>query len=173
MNKLKWKNWKEWMTKNAQTQDFSLKSSSRYNPVHVLSTLSFKSSLRPSFFHEFLWSITWWRCGWHMNSSSRYSLVRILSTSSSKSGLNRSVFCDSYSLVHILSTTCPDRGKQPRKQRPSSGDHGRPLGFRARECFQAWIHVFPIAHTSQLLDDDAVDMMMWLTWWCGWHDDVN
>ena len=39
-------------------------------------------------------------------------------------------------------------------------------GFCARECFQPWIHIFPIAHTSQLLDDDVIDMMMWLTWWC-------
>ena len=45
--------------------------------------------------------------------------------------------------------------------------------FCARECFQPWIHTFPIAHTSPLLDD-VIDMMMWLTWWlrwwCGCHD---
>ena len=74
------------------------------------------------------------------------------------------------------------------KQRPSSG---RPhlekvvqtatlpeknTGCCAWESFQQWIHAFPIAHTSQLLDDDndVIDMMMWLTWWlrwwCGCHD---
>ena len=46
-------------------------------------------------------------------------------------------------------------------------------GF-APECFQAWIHKFPISYTSQLLYDDVVAMMMWLTWWlrrwCGCHD---
>ena len=65
----------------------------------------------------------------------------------------------------------PDRGAQPRKQTPSSGDHGQPLypkkpRFFARESRQPWIHAFPRAHASQLLDDDVVDMMMWLTWWC-------
>ena len=48
------------------------------------------------------------------------------------------------------------------------------IGFCARECFQPWTHVFLIAHTSQLLNDDVIDMMMWLTWWlrwwCGCHD---
>ena len=49
-------------------------------------------------------------------------------------------------------------------------------GCCAWESFQQWIHAFPIAHTSQLLDDDndVIDMMMWLTWWlrwwCGCHD---
>ena len=59
------------------------------------------------------------------------------------------------------------RGAHPRKQRPSSGDHGRRknTSFCARECFQAWIHAFPIAHTSQRLDDDVVDMMMWFPPW--------
>ena len=46
--------------------------------------------------------------------------------------------------------------------------------FCARECFQPWIRAFPTAHTSQLLDDDVIDMMTWLTWWlrwwCGCHD---
>ena len=60
----------------------------------------------------------------------------------------------------------PDRGAQQRKQTPSSGDHGHPLypkkntGFCARECFQPWIHAFPIAHIPTT----------W--WWCDWHDDV-
>ena len=35
---------------------------------------------------------------------------------------------------------------------------GQNTGLRARECFQAWIHAFPIPHTSELL-----------TWWCDWH----
>ena len=86
-----------------------------------------------------------------------------------------------YSPVHFLSAAFPDRA-QPQKQRPSFGDRGSHLtwkntGFCARECFQAWIwiHVFLIFYTSQRLDDDAVAIMMcltwwWLTWWCGCHD---
>ena len=70
-----------------------------------------------------------------------------------------------YSPVRFLSTTFPDQAAKPRKQRPSFGDHGAHLtrknaGFRARERFQAWIHAFPISHTSQLL-----------AWWCCCHDD--
>ena len=37
----------------------------------------------------------------------------------------------------------------------------RNTGFCARKRFQAWIHAFPIAHTSQ---------HTW--WWYAWHDDV-
>ena len=76
-----------------------------------------------------------------------------------------------YNLVHFLSTTFPDRGLEPRKQRPYFGDprsHMTPknTGFRAQECFHPWIHTFPSSYTSQLLDDG------WSTWWCGWHDDA-
>ena len=36
--------------------------------------------------------------------------------------------------------------------------------FRARKCFQTWIHSFPTALPNYLI-------MTWLTWWCGWLDD--
>ena len=75
----------------------------------------------------------------------------------------------------------PDRGAQLRKQRPSGGDHGRPLNPKKHRVlgprFQAWIHAFPIAHTSQLIawwwcdwHGDVVDMMIEMMWWCGFHD---
>ena len=49
---------------------------------------------------------------------------------------------------------------------------GKTQGF-ARECFHLWIHARLNSFMSQLLDWwCVVDMMMWLTWWCGWHDDV-
>ena len=68
----------------------------------------------------------------------------------------------------------PDRGAKPWKHRPSSGDRGQPLYSKKRmvlrrECFQPWIHAFPIARISQLLHDDVVDMMICFSWWCGWH----
>ena len=58
-----------------------------------------------------------------------------------------------------------DRGPQPRKERPSFGEHGSHFArknmknkrFRARESFQAWIHAFPTSYTSQQLDDDDDD----------------
>ena len=105
---------------------------------------------------------------------SSYRPVRILSTPSSKSAPNPSGFYDFYidsssgnNPVHILLTTFPDGTAKPRKQRPSFGDHSshfhrKNTGFRARECFQTWIHTFPIPHTSQLLSS-----------WCGCHDDCK
>ena len=71
-----------------------------------------------------------------------------------------------YSLVHILSITFRIEARPRTATLPEKNQ-----GFCARECFQPWIiHAFPIAHTSQLLDDNCL-IMMWLTWWWGWHDD--
>ena len=60
----------------------------------------------------------------------------------------------------------PGSSRAPAETETSFGDHGshftrKNAGFRARECFQTWIHAFPTSHTSQLL----------LAWWCGCHDD--
>ena len=68
-----------------------------------------------------------------------------------------------YSPGHFSSATFADRGPQPQKQRPYFGDHGshftrKNTGFRARECFQAWIYAFQTCYTT------------W--WWCVWHDDL-
>ena len=67
-----------------------------------------------------------------------------------------------YSLVHILSTTF-----RIERNFPSSGDHGQPLypkkhGFLRPRVFSAVNSHVP----------DRSHLMMWLTWWCGWHDDV-
>ena len=76
---------------------------------------------------------------------------------------------------HFPRSRRPPAETETRQRRPRTATlPKKKVGFRARECFQSWIHAFPIAHTSQLLDDNVVDMMMWLTrwfrWWCGWHD---
>ena len=164
----------------------------------------------PQFFSGFMWSTTWWRCGWHMKSSSRYNLVHILSTSSWKSGPDPSVFYDlrvkpssRYSAIFqkwpgpasFLRFCCeielslqsrahfvdrfPGSRRAPAEtetlqRRPRTATlPEKNTGFCARECFQPCIHAFPIAHISQLLDDDVIGMMMWLTWlrwWCGCHN---
>jgi hypothetical protein len=72
----------------------------------------------------------------------------------------------------LLSTTLPNRGPQPWKQRPYFGDHGshftwKNAGLRAPECFHPRIHTLWSCHSSQLLDDG------WLKWWCGWHDETR
>ena len=43
-------------------------------------------------------------------------------------------------------------------------------GFAPESACHPWIHTLPNCYTSQLLDDDVVDMTMGLVWWCGWHD---
>ena len=107
----------------------------------------------------------------YVKPSSRQSLVHIFPNPSSKRGLNASVF------QHFHATVLCRSRPQPRKQRPYFGDHGshftgKNAEFRAQECFQAWIHALPTCYTSQLLDGDVVDLMMWLTWWwecCPWQ----
>ena len=100
-----------------------------------------KSGPKVSFFHDFMWSTTWWRCGWHMKPNSRYSLV------------------------HILSTTFPDWGSQPRKQRPSSGDRGQPLYLKKTQGF-APESVFKREFTRSR----SLTLPNYRCW-CGWHDD--
>ena len=60
--------------------------------AHFVDLIFKKWSETVSFFYDFMWSTTWWRCDWHMKSSSRYSLAHILSTSSSKSAKKTSSF---------------------------------------------------------------------------------
>ena len=82
-----------------------------------------------------------------------------------------------YNLVHFLSTTFPDRGLEPRKQRPYFGDprsHMTPKNRVSRPRVFSPVN----SHVSELLHFPTtwwwvVDMMMWLTWWRGWHDGVN
>ena len=70
MKDLKWMTSQEWIEMKQLPKvvyDFYLKSSSGFSLVHILS-----SFLRPSVLKDFMWSTTWWRCGWHMKPSSRY-----------------------------------------------------------------------------------------------------
>ena len=144
--------------------------SSHYSLVHILPVSSSKSGLsRSSFYMFFLWNralatVSCTFCRYHLPKvvwAARQFLSLFIVKSSSR-----------YSLMRILSTTFCDRGAHLRNRDPPAAttDGHLPEKKQApRECFQAWIHAFPIPHTSQLLDDDAVDMMiemmMWLSWW--------
>ena len=69
-------------------------------------------------------------------------------------------------LCTFLSTTFADRGPKPRNGDPTSATTEATLPqkkeFRARNCFQAWIHAIP-------------DLLHFPTtwWWCCWHDGEN
>ena len=126
----------------------------------------------------------------YVKSSSRCSVVHLLPTSPSKSAPRPQVFYDfyvkasyRYSPAALFVNNFPRSSRAPRKQRPSLGDQGRHFTrknteFRARECFQAWIHAFPISYYTWWwcgCHDDVVDRMIdiyilyILTWWCGCH----
>ena len=113
----------------------------------------------------------------YVKPSSCYSPACILSTSSSKSAPRPSVSNDllwnrALATVTVLCTFCrplvPIEPRNRGNRDPPSATTAATLPekiqgfamFRARECFQAWIHALPISHTSQLL-----------AWWCGCHDD--
>ena len=144
-----------------------VKPNSRYSLVHILSTSSSKSGPTPSVFYDF-----------YAKSSSYYSLVHVWSSSSSKRGPTPSVFflCEIKlslkSRAHFVDHF-PDRAARPRKQTTSSGDHGQPLypkktqGFASESVFSREF-TRSRSLTPQLLDDDVIDIMMWLTWWLRW-----
>ena len=101
-------------------------------------------------------------------SSSHYSPVRFLPTSSSKSVLKcKSSSC--HSPVHDLSGAFLDPGPHPGNSDPTSATTEATLpkkthGLAPESVFtRELIHTLPNCHSSQLLGDDVVDMMMWLT----------
>ena len=76
----------------------------------------------------------------------------------------------------------PDRGAQPRKQRPSSGDHGWPLYPKKYRLLHPRAQAFAPArgfeHVNTCFRDRSHFATTWwwcdwhsLTSWCGWHDD--
>ena len=109
----------------------------------------------------------------YVKPSSCYSPACILSTSSSKSAPMPSVSNDllwnrALATVTVLCTFCRplvpieprNRGNRDPPSATTAAFTLKNTGFRIRVRFQAWIHVFPISHTSQLH-----------SWWCGCHDD--
>ena len=133
-----------------------------------------------SFFYDFMWSTTWWRCGWHMKSNSRYSLVHILSTSYWKSGWNLSVFLRfmwNQALLQSraqLSTSSSKSAIGPAvffrflceielQSRTNLVDHFPDRGAQPQKHRVLRPKVFS-AVNSQV--PDRSHMMVWLTWWC-------
>ena len=167
-----------------------MKPSSRYCLVHILSTSSSKSGPRPSVFHDFYminYLMTMWAADemklWLQSCAHFVDLIVDLIL---KKWCNPVTVCDDFVLNRALATvSCtfcwPLSGsrrataetKTLQRWPPTATLPEKNTGFCARECFQPWIHTFPIVHTSQLIN---YFMMMWLTWWCGghgdWDDDV-
>ena len=193
MHNLKWMN----CQKHSEPfifYDFYVKSTSRYSLVHIFRPpvqkwwpkgvnfcdICVKSKSRTHFVYLILqkWSGGVRRCQFfcdvYLKPSPRYSLVHICLP-------HLPVFSDfylksssRYSFMHILSTTFPDRGAHPRKQRPSSGRPLYPKEHRASRpgTFSAVNSRVPDrSHFSTTCrcygwHHDVVLMIMWLTWWC-------
>ena len=121
----------------------------------------------PTFAQRTFWAI------FFVTTSSPYSLMHILPTSSSKSAPGASGLFDIWNanrtLATVWCTLCHPH--LPKVQIELSlqscalfvGNFAR---FDAHNHFHPWIHTLPNCYTSQLFDDG------WLTWWCGWHDEM-
>jgi hypothetical protein len=148
---------------------YYVKSSSRWSLVHILPTPSSKNVPNRLIFDDFL-----------MKLSSCYSLVRILSTSSSQRAPNLTwhffcIFKCESNQIELSQRSCALFVDDFCRSRPATAEtetllwrlrkplYGKKRRVSRPRVFQAWTHVFPNCYTSQLLDDDVVDMMMWLT----------
>ena len=136
------------------------KSSFCYSLVHILSTSSSKSAPNPTVFQ-------------HFHVEVELCPVRILSTRwphLPKVLRNRqffTIFIWNWVFARVLCAFCrPLSPIEPRNRGnryPPSSDRGshftrKNTGFRAGECFQVWMHAFPISHTY--FYDDVVAMMI-------------
>ena len=136
-----------------------MKSSSRYSLVHIASTSSSTSAPNPSVFLRFL-------CEIKFSLRSRAHFVDLILQ---KGPGPVSLFYDFLSEFELSLESrahfvnhFPNRGAKPRKQRPSSGDHGRPL-------YPEKTPVFVPKSVSSVIPDRSHFPTTW--WWCGWHDD--
>ena len=194
MNQLKWMNWHEgiemngltflheWIDMNELQGMNCQKSSDPLSFLWFLSEIELslqsrpfcrphrpKWSEAPEVFYDFMWSTTWWRCGWHMKPSSRYSLVHILSASSSKSGLRPSAFSRFLCEIELSLVSCtfcrPLSPIEPRtrgnKDRPAATTGGhftrKNTGFAPESVFKR-----DFTRCRSLTLPNYI-MMMWLT----------
>ena len=140
--------------------------SSCYSLVHMLSTSLSKSGLTPSVFsrlvcetelslqpHAHLVDLIFKKCSEIVNLFVRFLCEFELSLQP------HAYFVDRFP----WSRRAPAE-TETLQQRPRSATlPQKNTGFCAQECFKREF-TLPIAHSSQLLDDDMVDMMMWFPW---------
>ena len=149
----------------------SLQSGARF--VDLIVDLIIKKCEKPVIFFRFL-------CQIELSLQSRAHLVRLIFKKCRKP---LSFLRFLYEIELLLESRAhfvghfPDRGAHPRKQRPSSGDHWRPLnpkktqGFVpesvfSREFTRSRSPTWWLTVSHDEWHDDVVDTMMWLTWWC-------
>ena len=177
MNELKWTNWderieiKEWKRMNCQQCSetisflgvcaqsttwwlfFDMKSSSHYSLVHILSTSSSKSGPALTAFYYLFSEMATVSCTF-----CQPHLPRVVWVSSFLQSLCE-IELSLQSRAHFCWLSPIEA-----KQRPSSGDHGRPLSPKKKRrvsrsrMFSSMNSRVPVCSTT------------W--WWCGWQNDV-
>ena len=129
---------------------------SRYTLVHILPTSSSRSAPSPTVFLQFL-------CEIELSLQCCAHFVDLIFQK--RSGPDSFLLC--LCEIEIATVLCTfrwplspikPRNRWNRDPSATTAAAGQNTRLRAQECFQAWIHAFPISHTSELL-----------TWWCGWH----
>ena len=140
MNEFKWRNWNEWI----EMQELKWR-----NWTEWIEMMNWKKGMEtdelPKVVRD-LWFVQFYVINY---------LIIILLTYDMELSL--------HSRAHFVYHFPRSRGATAETETAATTDgHFTPknTGFRARKCFQAWIHAFPIAYTFQLLHYDVG-----LTWW--------
>ena len=139
------------------------------NLVHIFPTSSSKSAPTVTVF-----AILYF----YVKSSSRYMLVHFLSISSCKSAATFTVSYNIFQVeIELSLQSCAlfvdnfDRSSRETAQTETFGDHGWPFyskkhgASRPRVFSSLSSRVPDLLNTSQLLDDDVVDMMIEMMMW--------
>ena len=164
MNDLKWRNWKTWIYMN----EFTRMDWHEWIDMNGLTWMDWKewlakSAPNPSFF------LAIYICEIELSLQSRARFVDLIFKKCSVPVSFWRFLCEIElslkSRAHFVDHF-PDRCAQPRKQRPSSGDHGQPLCPKKRWVLR--LTVFSAVNSR--LPDHSHFTTTW--WWCDWHDDV-
>ena len=123
----------------------------------------------------------------YVKPSSPYNIVRILPTSSSKSAPRPSIFFKHFQVQSELSQqSCAARARFVEnfcRSRPATSETEtllrrpqKPLYPQKHRVSRQGFSSLNSRVPAQLLDDDVVDMILWLTWWwecCPWQSSVT
>ena len=170
IKELKWRNWSEWIDMNEVTW----MTWNKWIDMKELKCTNWCGWIDLNELTCMSWNELKWKNCPKVLQTPRFFFLRVFTW-------NRALATVSIAFCRPLFL---DRGAKPLKQRSSFSDRAshfipkKITRFGARECLQALSHAFSISYASQLLDDDAVNMMtriyylvammMWLTWWLRW-----
>ena len=115
-----------------------------------------------------MWLAWWWFCWCHLPRVPQEQQLFTISMWSQRLLKSCTLFVDA--CPRLSSETAETETLLRRPWQPHFPKKKRRVS-RSR-MFPSWIHAFLISHTSQLLDDNVLALMIrltwwWLTWWCG------